>query len=55
MMNFYLKSMGCKSNQFEGQIVAEKLVEAGFIQVQNEKDADIFILNSCSVTQKSDN
>ena len=47
--------MGCKSNQFEGQIVAEKLVEAGFIQVQNEKEADIYILNSCSVTQKSDN
>lgn len=54
-MKFYLKSMGCKSNQFEGQIVAEKLVEAGYEQVNNEKDADIYILNSCSVTHKSDN
>jgi len=51
---FYLKSMGCKSNQFEGQIVAEKIAGAGFEQVYNEKDADIYILNSCSVTQKSD-
>ena len=54
MTKFYLKSMGCKSNQFEGQIVAEKIAGAGFEQVYNEKEADIYILNSCSVTQKSD-
>ncbi len=47
--------MGCKSNQFEGQIVSEKLVEAGFEQVTKEPDANFYILNSCSVTQKSDN
>lgn len=55
MKKFYLKSMGCKSNQFEGQIVAEKLVEAGFEQVKKLEDAEIYILNSCSVTHKSDN
>lgn len=47
--------MGCKSNQFEGQIVAEKLVEAGYEQVKKLEDAEIYILNSCSVTHKSDN
>ena len=55
MNNFYLKSMGCKSNQFEGQIVAEKLVEAGYKQVKKLENADFYILNSCSVTHKSDN
>ena len=55
MKNFYLKSMGCKSNQFEGQIVAQKLCEAGFVEVKNQKQADSYILNSCSVTQTSDN
>ena len=55
MNKFYLKSMGCKSNQFEGQIVAEKLTEAGYSQVQKLEDADLYILNSCSVTHKSDN
>jgi len=55
MKKFYLKSMGCKSNQFEGQIVAQNLVHAGFKQVFKENDADIYILNSCSVTHKSDN
>ena len=55
MKKFYLKSMGCKSNQFEGQIVAQKLCDAGFIEVKNQKDAKFYILNSCSVTQTSDN
>ena len=55
MKNFYLKSMGCKSNQFEGQIVVENLVSAGYIQVNNLNNADYYILNSCSVTHKSDN
>ena len=45
--------MGCKSNQFEGQVVAQNLTEAGFEQVFTEKD--FYILNSCSVTHKSDN
>lgn len=47
--------MGCKSNQFEGQIVSQKLVEAGFYEVKKLEDAEVFILNSCSVTHKSDN
>ena len=55
MKNFYLKSMGCKSNQFEGQIVSENLVKAGYVQVNNLENANYYILNSCSVTHKSDN
>ena len=55
MKKFYIKSMGCKSNQFEGQIVAQKLTDAGYCEVKKENEADIYILNSCSVTHKSDN
>ena len=55
MPKFYLKSMGCKSNQFEGQIVAQNLINNGFEEVKKLEDADFYILNSCSVTHKSDN
>ena len=55
MKKFVLKSMGCKSNQFEGQIVAQNLIDAGYTLVQDLKDAEFYILNSCSVTHKSDN
>lgn len=55
MKTFFLKSMGCKSNQFEGDIIKEKLTDAGYIAVEKFQDADLYILNSCSVTHKSDN
>ena len=55
MQKFYIKSMGCKSNQFEGQIVAENMKKEGYEQVYKLEDADLYILNSCSVTHKSDN
>lgn len=55
MKTFFLKSMGCKSNQFEGAIIQEKLINAGYELVEKIEDADFYILNSCSVTHKSDN
>ncbi len=55
MNKFFLKSMGCKSNQFEGQIVVQNLLASGFEEVKKLEDADFFVLNSCSVTHKSDN
>lgn len=47
--------MGCKSNQFESSIIIENLENNGLEQVKKLEDADIFILNSCTVTHKSDN
>lgn len=47
--------MGCKANQFEGAIIKENLIQHGMLEVNDIRDADYYILNSCSVTQKSDN
>ena len=52
---FFIKSMGCKSNQFEGSLIIENMISNGFAQVKSLDEADYFILNSCSVTHKSDN
>lgn len=46
--------MGCKSNQFEGSLIIEHLIKDGFVQVKKLTEAEYFILNSCSVTHKSD-
>ena len=54
MATYILKSMGCKSNQFEGSIVEEKLQQNGFEKTDKIENADYFILNSCTVTHKSD-
>lgn len=55
MSKFFLKSMGCKSNQYEGSIIEESLINASFEKVNNLDEADYFILNSCTVTHKADN
>ncbi len=47
--------MGCKSNQFESSVIAENLNKNGLEKTNNVQDADIYILNSCTVTHKSDN
>ena len=47
--------MGCKSNQFESSIIKENLNKNGLEEVKKIEDADIYILNSCTVTHKSDN
>ena len=53
-MKFYLKSLGCKQNALEGQIIQNELINNGYIEAGDIKDADIYILNSCSVTSHSD-
>lgn len=55
MRKFKIHTMGCKSNQFESSIIVENLKNNGLEEVKNIDDADIYILNSCSVTHKSDN
>ena len=55
MKKFYIHTMGCKSNQFESSIIKENLIKNGYQEIKQLEDADIFILNSCTVTHKSDN
>ena len=47
-MKFYLKSLGCKQNALEGQIIQNELINKGYIEASDIEDADIYILNSCS-------
>ena len=54
MPKFVVKSLGCKLNQLEGQIIAERLSEIDFEQTKDIKKANYFILNSCTVTGSAD-
>lgn len=47
-------TLGCKVNQYETQVMLEKLVNAGFEVVSHSEEADIYIVNSCTVTATSD-
>lgn len=54
MKSFYLKSLGCKQNALEGQIIVDNLTKAGFKFVEDIQKCDFYILNSCTVTSHSD-
>lgn len=51
---FCIKSLGCKTNHIEGQLMEQELVKAGFKKVDNQAECDFFVLNTCSVTSHAD-
>ena len=47
-------TLGCKLNFSETSTIARDLEEVGFARVEFEKGADIYIINTCSVTDQAD-
>ena len=46
-------TLGCKVNQYETQLMAEALEQAGYEIVDCAQTADVYIVNSCTVTAAS--
>ncbi len=53
-MKIALFTIGCKVNQYETEAIAEKLEDFGFERVDFSDQADIYIINTCTVTKESD-
>lgn len=53
-MTFKIITLGCKVNQYESQVMTEIMLKDGFSLVQEDDSADIFIINTCTVTSVSD-
>ena len=51
---FFIKTLGCKVNQYESQAMREILIRAGFKECLSKETADIYIINTCTVTHKAD-
>jgi len=47
-------TLGCKVNQYETDSMRTAFMEAGYEVVSFEEPADIYIINTCTVTQVSD-
>ena len=43
-------TLGCKVNQYETQAILESFEEAGFAVVPFDQPADVYVINTCSVT-----
>lgn len=53
-MKVKLHTLGCKVNQYETESITEDLIKNGFQITLSDDDADVFIVNSCTVTSESD-
>ena len=51
-VSFY--TLGCKVNQYETNAMIQKMIEAGYEVVDFETKADIYIINTCTVTNMAD-
>lgn len=49
-MKFSITTLGCKVNAYESQYYAQQLEQHGFQQVDPSQPCDLFIVNSCTVT-----
>ena len=53
-MNIFIKTFGCRLNISESESIAYKLKIYGYNIVKSEKEADLVIVNSCTVTERAD-
>ncbi len=51
MTKFAIKNLGCKVNNYEATYIKELLIQKGFIKTPFNSSADIYIINSCTVTK----
>lgn len=54
MFKVAFKTLGCRVNLYETDALASQFKAAGYEIVENEDDADIYIVNTCTVTNQSD-
>lgn len=54
MKKFIIKTLGCKTNQIESALIVQILSSNNYEETNNIKDADYYILNTCSVTHIAD-
>ena len=47
-------TIGCKLNQAESDALARDLIEAGYRVIPSDQKADVYILNTCTVTHIAD-
>lgn len=53
-MKIAFYTLGCKVNQYETQAMSEIMMRNGYEVVSHNDKADIYVINSCTVTAESD-
>src|SRR5437016_9362031 len=54
MPKFFIKTYGCQMNERDAEQVAHSLIARGYERVSKESEADVVLLNTCSVRDMAD-
>ena len=54
-MKFNIYTLGCKVNTYESNVMSDLLKNKGYVEVGTDEEADISIINTCTVTNTADN
>jgi tRNA-2-methylthio-N6-dimethylallyladenosine synthase len=54
MPKFFIKTYGCQMNERDSEQVAYSLIARGYERVEHEAEADVVLLNTCSVRDMAD-
>ncbi|MBD3169698.1 MAG: tRNA (N(6)-L-threonylcarbamoyladenosine(37)-C(2))-methylthiotransferase MtaB [candidate division Zixibacteria bacterium] len=54
MKTIAVKTIGCKLNQYDSQAIAEPFLKHGYSWVKFDQPADVYIINTCTVTGRAD-
>lgn len=47
-------TLGCKVNQYDTQVIREQFINLGFKELNSNHPADFYVINTCTVTHRSD-
>lgn len=53
-MKFAIHTFGCKVNIYESEYIINLLLDKGYTQVDFNEESDIYIINTCTVTNEAD-
>src|SRR5256712_11767825 len=51
---FAVATLGCKVNQADSEAISEQMSAAGFVQRDFSEIADVYVVNTCTVTHMGD-
>lgn len=54
MKKYKLKTLGCRTNQYETLAYQSQLKAIGYTEAEGDEEADLCIVNTCTVTQSAD-
>ncbi|HJX33758.1 MAG TPA: tRNA (N6-isopentenyl adenosine(37)-C2)-methylthiotransferase MiaB [Desulfatiglandales bacterium] len=53
MRRFYIATMGCQMNEYDSDCLGQQLMNYGFNVTDNHEDADLIMINTCTVRAKA--